>query len=205
MKNSAALERITKAREAEKTIRSSFIEREFKTDLIRKINHLVIDDVHVDEAALSQFGWTSIYTEDNDGYLDSEIDLLINWCKEQSLDPIFVTSPARIRAGENSKVLVMELCSPSPEIFIAVQSGDWMFDELSDLAQQRLADWRSDVYFTASLDFLILLEHGAYGTTTICGPKSFIEMIKAETAHGLYEWSFGTVPKANKGSAFPKA
>ena len=62
MKNSAVLERINKAREAEKAIRNSFIEREFKTDLVRKINHLVIDDVHVDEAALSQFGWTSIYT-----------------------------------------------------------------------------------------------------------------------------------------------
>lgn len=197
-------DRLDEAKKAQDIIRKSFIEKKFSSDFIRKINSLVVDAVHVDEAALAQFGWSSIYAEDNDGYLDSEIDLLIEWFKEKSIMPIFITSPERVKNCKNAQLLVMELCAPTSEIFVEVQGGGWMFSELSELTSQRVSDWRSDIYFSEPLCFLILAEHGAYGSTTICGPEELINLIKTKTTHGEFEWHLGVVPETNKGAAFPK-
>lgn len=198
------LARLDEAKKAQEIIRKSFIERKFDSDFIKKINSLVIDAVHIDLAVLAEFGWSSIYTEDNDGYLDSEIDLLIEWFKKKSINSIFVTSPQRVKNCEEDQVLVMELCAPTSEILVEVQGGGWMFSELSELASQRVSDWRSDIYFSEPLSFLILAEHGAYGTTTICGPEELIMSIKSKATHGEFEWHFGVVPETNKGAAFPK-
>lgn len=198
------LARHDEAKKAQEIIRKSFIERKFDSDFIKKINSLVIDAVHVDQAVLAEFGWSSIYTEDNDGYLDSEIDLLIEWFKKKSINSIFVTSPERVKNCEKDQVLVMELCAPTSEILLEVQGGGWMFSELSELASQRVSDWRSDIYFSEPLSFLILAEHGAYGTTTICGPEELIMSIKSKATHGEFEWHLGVVPETNKGAAFPK-
>jgi hypothetical protein len=121
--DSKIMEQLGEAKKAQEIIRKSFIERKFDSDFIKKINSLVIDAVHVDQAVLAEFGWSSIYTEDNDGYLDSEIDLLIEWFKEKSIKPIFITSPERVKNCGNDQVLVMELCAPTSEILLEVQGG----------------------------------------------------------------------------------
>lgn len=202
--DSKIIDRLDEAKKAQDIIRKSFIERKFDSAFIKKVNSLVIDAVHVEQAALAQLGWSSIYTEDNDGYLDSEIDLLIEWFKEKSIKSVFITSPKRIKSCKNDKVLVMDLCAPTSEVLVEVQGGGWMFSELSELASQRVSDWRSDIYFSEPLKFLVLTEHGAYGTTTICGPEELIMSIKSKATHGEFEWHFGVVPEINKGAAFPK-
>jgi hypothetical protein len=186
--------KISKAKIANKQIQQSFAMENFTAEFFSEITALVVDDVHLNEAEIYRRNWVAIYSDNNDGYLDTEREVLIEWWAQQGIDYIYSTSRKHLIESTNDQVLVMKLANLTSLILCQIESGMWMFGEIPELAQARIADWHADIWFSRPLRFIILFEHGGYGTTTVAGPPELIEIIKTSTTHGLYEWKDGVVP-----------
>ena len=183
-------------------IQQSFCKANFDNVFIEEMKLLVLDDVHVSELEIKRRGWQAIHSDNNSGEISMEHQPLIDWWKDQKISPIYATSRQRLVEHQDNKVLVMELTEVNASTLNEIDLGMWMFGEIPDLAAQRISDWRADIWFSNPLEFIVLSEHGGYGTTTIAGPAELIESVKALTNHEEYQWKPGVVPDWNKGAAF---
>lgn len=189
---------------ANQIIQQSFCKEHFDDEFLKEMQLLVCDDVHLNEAEIKKRNWVSIYSDNNDGAMDIESQGLIDWWDEQKISPIYATSRQRLFEHTDNQVLVMRLTQIDTCVLNQIDLGMWTFGEISSLANQRISDWRADIWFSKPLRFIVISEHGGYGTTTIAGPAELLEKIQAKTTHDEYEWKPGVVPDWNKGAAFPE-
>lgn len=186
-----------------KVIQNSFVMEQFESEFLSEIQSLVVDDVHLDIAELDRRNWEAIHAYDSYGQLDTELDVLLEWWPRNGVSTVFTTSLKHIENSNEAGTLVMKLNNVSDLMLQEISLGLWMFGEIPKLAEQRIEDWRADIWFSYPLKFIVLAEHDGYGMISIAGPVELIEKIKAETNHGLYKWQDGVVPSWNKGAAFP--
>ena len=189
---------------ADKVIQNSFVMEPFDSEFLSELQAVVVDDVHLDTAEVAKRNWIAIHAYDSSGQLDTELEILLDWRFRESITTVFASSLKHITNSNEAGTLVMKLNNVTSPILAEISAGLWMFGEIPKLAQQRIEDWRADIWFSYPLKFIVLAEHDGYGMISIAGPAELIEKIKTETKHGLFEWRNGVVPSWNKGAEFPE-
>ena len=185
-------------------VQQSFCITHFSDSFIQEIQSLLLDDVHLNDIEIKRRGWEAIHADGNSGAIDIESQALVDWWKAHEISPVYATSRQRLVEHNDNKVLVMKLTEINSSMLNVIDLGAWMFGKIPDLAAQRIPDWRADVWFSDPLRFIVVWEHGGYGTTTIAGPVELIEAVRARATHDDYEWKAGVVPESNKGQLWEK-
>lgn len=162
------------------SIRSSFCLESFDPDFIDQISALVTGDISFDLAEVARRSWKVIVSDDSSGQLNTESEVLVQWWKQEGISPVYATSLNRLKKGKVEAAIVMRLVDPDFWVLNQIQGGMWMFGEgVPDLAQQRIADWREDVYFSCPLRFVVLSIYDGDGGSAIAGPPELIRRVLA--------------------------
>lgn len=129
--------------------------------------------------------------------MDAELDAVVQWLQANEIDVMYASSMEEIERTQADGTLVVRLENPNAEDLQDLQLGLWMFvsDDSEDDFTLGWPSWRDGLYFSNPLKFAILRIADGYGNTTVAGPPSLIEAIRASATHGLYVWEDGFPPK----------
>ncbi|MCZ2338030.1 MAG: hypothetical protein LC127_07490 [Chitinophagales bacterium] len=156
---------------------NSFCLENFPLHLIDEIDALVNGDISFEMSNIKKRSWRAISSLENSGQFFLELEALIQWWTQKKISPIYATSMTRLKQGRKNSTIVMKFNEPDYLTINQIQQGGWMFGNISDIASQRISDWRYDVYFSNPLKFLVLSIYDGDGGTGIAGPSDLIDLI----------------------------
>lgn len=163
--------------EPQNKIINSFCLENFPLHLIDEIDTLVNGDISFEISNIKKRSWRAISSLENSGQIFLELEALIQWWTQKKISPIYATSMPRLKQGRKNSTIVMKFNEPDYLTINQIQQGGWMFGNISDIASQRISDWRYDVYFSTPLKFLVLSIYDGDGGTGIAGPSDLIDLI----------------------------
>lgn len=163
--------------ESHHKIINSFCLESFPLHLIDEIDALVNGNVNFEISNIEKRSWRAIRSLENSGQFFLELEALIQWWAQEKISPIYATSMSRLKQGREGSTIVMKFNEPDYLTINQIQQGGWMFGNISDIASQRISDWRYDVYFSNPLKFLVLSIYDGDGGTGIAGPSDLIDLI----------------------------